>query len=253
MGGCPRSGTTLLQVMLDMHPELGMPRETNFIRELWWRRRHFGDLRDPANRRRVARVDLLRQGAPLPPPDPQADLARGGDRGRWSRPGRERSARSWSAASACTRSGKPRWGDKRPAYSGFVRPLLAMFPDAQYVNVVRDPRGIVASQCGNGLGPAGPRGAGRGHPLGVRRRAHGLGRARPAARPAPRRALRGPLSRTRTPRWSGSWRGRDFPPPVDFVEGGWWGEERPGWFVGPHELAGGPVTTDVGGALARRA
>ena len=54
MGGCPRSGTTLLQVMLDMHPELGMPRETNFIRELWWRRRHFGDLRDPANRRRVA-------------------------------------------------------------------------------------------------------------------------------------------------------------------------------------------------------
>jgi hypothetical protein len=42
--------------------------------------------------------------------------------------------------------GKPRWADKRPAYSGFVGMLFAMFPDAQYVNVVRDPRGAVASQ-----------------------------------------------------------------------------------------------------------
>ena len=55
VGGCPRSGTTLLQVMLDMHPQLGIPRETNFIRQLWWQRTRFGDLADPANRRRAAR------------------------------------------------------------------------------------------------------------------------------------------------------------------------------------------------------
>ena len=53
MGGCPRSGTTLLQVMLDMRPELGMPRETNFIRELWWPPPPRGHAH-PANRRRVA-------------------------------------------------------------------------------------------------------------------------------------------------------------------------------------------------------
>src|ERR671910_856762 len=54
IGACPRSGTTLLRAMLDNHPDLAIPRETNFVRPLWWRRVRFGDLRDPANRRRVA-------------------------------------------------------------------------------------------------------------------------------------------------------------------------------------------------------
>ena len=148
MGGCPRSGTTLLQVMLDMHPELGMPRETNFIRELWWRRRHFGDLRDPANRRRVAewifsdkehlfrrlihrritREEAIEEVAAAPPT-------------------------IGSIIERCIRlhaHDTPRFGDKRPAYSGFIGPLLQMFPDAQYVNVVRDPRGVAASQAAMG-------------------------------------------------------------------------------------------------------
>src|SRR5919198_5186031 len=51
IGGCPRSGTTLLRALLDNHPELAIPRETNFVRPLWWRRVPFGNLRDPANRR----------------------------------------------------------------------------------------------------------------------------------------------------------------------------------------------------------
>ena len=149
IGGCPRSGTTLLQVMLDMHPQLGIPRETNFIRQLWWQRTRFGDLSDPANRRRAARWIL-------------------GDREHHTwRLRREHGIKRRQAVrrivdagptmgsivEACVRlhaDPKPRWGDKRPAYSGFIVPLLAMFPDAQYVNVVRDPRGAVASQLGLG-------------------------------------------------------------------------------------------------------
>jgi hypothetical protein len=146
IGACPRSGTTLLRVMLDNHPDLAIPQETNFVRPLWWRRVRFGDLRDPANRRRVAEWIFTGKGV------------RGGrlrDGGISRRDAISRVADApptvGSIVQACLQlyaevHGKPRWGDKRPAYSGFIGMLFEMFPDAQYINVVRDPRGAVASQ-----------------------------------------------------------------------------------------------------------
>ena len=137
----------MLQVMLDMHPELGIPRETNFIRQLWWQRWKFGDLADVASRRRAARWILgdrdhltwrLRRRHHVPRKQAARRIATAGPT-------------IGSIVEACVRlhaDPKPRWGDKRPAYSGFLEPLLAMFPDAQYVNLVRDPRGAVASQLG---------------------------------------------------------------------------------------------------------
>jgi hypothetical protein len=44
--------------------------------------------------------------------------------------------------------GKPRWGEKTPGNLFFVDVLLDMFPDAQFVHVVRDPRAGVASMQG---------------------------------------------------------------------------------------------------------
>jgi hypothetical protein len=41
--------------------------------------------------------------------------------------------------------GKPRWGEKTPGNLFFVDVLLDMFPDAQFIHVVRDPRAGVAS------------------------------------------------------------------------------------------------------------
>ena len=150
IGACPRSGTTLLRLMLDNHPDMGVPQETNFVRPLWWRRVQFGDLRDPANRRRVGEWIFT---------DPDC---RGG-RLRGKSIGRDEAIRIVAEApptlggivQAClemyARSyGKPRWGDKRPAYSGFIPALFAMFPHAQYINVVRDPRSASASQMGMG-------------------------------------------------------------------------------------------------------
>ncbi len=132
--------------MLDNHPDLAIPRETNFVRPLWWQRVRFGDLRDPANRRDLAEWIFTEQehrsGRLL--------------EGRISREAAIRRVAGapptvGSIVQACfalraDANGKPRWGDKRPAYSGFIGPLFAMFPDAQYINVVRDPRGAVASQ-----------------------------------------------------------------------------------------------------------
>ena len=146
IGACPRSGTTLLRVLLDHHPDLAIPQETNFVRPLWWQRVRFGDLRDPANRRRVAEWIFTTRGV-------RGGRLRDGQISRRDAIRRVADAppTAGSMVQACLQlyaevHGKPRWGDKRPAYSGFIGMLFEMFPDAQYINVVRDPRGAVASQ-----------------------------------------------------------------------------------------------------------
>jgi hypothetical protein len=60
IGGCLRSGTTLLRTMLQARPEVAIPRETRFVLEAWQHRRQFGDLRD-ADRRRLARWIFMRE------------------------------------------------------------------------------------------------------------------------------------------------------------------------------------------------
>jgi hypothetical protein len=146
IGASPRSGTTLLRVMLDNHPDVAIPHETDFMRQVWWRRRQFGDLRDPANRQRLAEwifTTRAHRGGRL-----RGDAF---DRGEAIRRVAAAPPTVGSVVEACfrlyaERHGKSRWGDKRPSYSGSVGMLFAMFPDAQYLNVVRDPRAAVASQ-----------------------------------------------------------------------------------------------------------
>src|ERR1700754_2719208 len=52
--GCPRSGTTLLQLMLHAHQRIAIPPETRFLMPAYESRCDFGDLREPANRRTLA-------------------------------------------------------------------------------------------------------------------------------------------------------------------------------------------------------
>lgn len=152
IGACPRSGTTLLRSLLDNHPDLAMPAETDFLIPLWKTRAGYGDLADRANRRRVARFVFREEG-------------NGGQRLRAGRVTRKRAIKRVVAApptlgsvvEACFRvyaeaHDKPRWGDKRPAYAGWIDVLFALFPDAQFINLVRDPRAAVASQIPLGWG-----------------------------------------------------------------------------------------------------
>ena len=53
--GCPRSGTTMLQLMLHAHRRIAVPPETRFLLAAYWRRRDFGDLSQVDNRHRLAR------------------------------------------------------------------------------------------------------------------------------------------------------------------------------------------------------
>jgi hypothetical protein len=43
------------------------------------------------------------------------------------------------------RFGRPRWGEKRPGYYRYIDVVMRVFPGAQIVHIVRDPRDCVAS------------------------------------------------------------------------------------------------------------
>lgn len=138
--GCPRSGTTLLQVALHSHPRIALPPETWLLVDAYRERHRFGDLADPAARDRLADWVLARR--------------RTRDLGLPRREVRERlrsapptlgSALAALLSAYAERFGKPRWGDKRPGYYRDVAVVRRLLPDAQFVHVVRDPRACVAS------------------------------------------------------------------------------------------------------------
>jgi hypothetical protein len=49
--GCPRSDTTLLQKMLDVHSEIAVTAETFFIRNFYLNKERYSDLSDPDQRK----------------------------------------------------------------------------------------------------------------------------------------------------------------------------------------------------------
>jgi len=142
VGGCPRSGTTLLTAMLHAHPELAMPPETRFVVESYQRRVQFGDLRDEANRRAVGewivgtkktrfadlQLDPIRTAALVATAPPTIGSLSGAV------------LREFAA-----RDGKRRWGDKRPKHIQHIRLIFRLFPDAQFIHLIRDARGCTAS------------------------------------------------------------------------------------------------------------
>jgi hypothetical protein len=142
IGGCPRSGTTLLRTMLNAHLEHAIPRETRFVLEAWRRRTLFGDLRKEANRRRLARWIFLgeKTQARRLGVDPEEAIAR-----LTGAPPTLGSLLAECFVMFAEREGKPRWGDKRPLYALRIAAIFDLFPNAQFIHVVRDPRACVAS------------------------------------------------------------------------------------------------------------
>ncbi|MCW2991828.1 MAG: hypothetical protein JWM73_2422 [Solirubrobacterales bacterium] len=145
IGACPRSGTTLLRGLLNNHPDLAIPGESNFIFYLWRHRGEFGSLRREKNRRRMAewifdsdgRGAKRIQGRSTREEAIQRMVDAEGTIGSVFAAGFELYAERHRSA---------RWGDKRPGYAGFIKTMFELFPNAQFVNLIRDPRGAVASQ-----------------------------------------------------------------------------------------------------------
>ena len=140
--GCPRSGTTMLQLMLHAHHDIAIPPETRFVLAAYQRRRAFGDLGEADRRRALARWIVAER------------RTRFGDLGLAAEdiveritagPGTLGSALGTVFQRYAARFGKSRWGDKRPAYLQNLDVIRRLFPDAQIINIVRDGRDCVAS------------------------------------------------------------------------------------------------------------
>ncbi|WP_320779780.1 sulfotransferase [Streptomyces sp. CRN 30] len=143
--GCPRSGTTLLQLMLHAHPRIALPPENRFVLPAYERRLGFGDLARRENRAALAAWLTRRPETRFHElgVDPDAVAARVTDG-----PPTLGSALAVPLRAYAERHGKVRWGDKRPAYALHVTEILRLFPDAQFVHLVRDGRDCVASLLG---------------------------------------------------------------------------------------------------------
>ncbi|WP_246007260.1 sulfotransferase family protein [Actinomadura pelletieri] len=140
--GCPRSGTTLLQLMLHSHPRIAVPAETKFVLPAYTARCDFGDLGVRENRRALA--DWITRDRSTKFHALGLDAAEVADE-IVAGPPTLGSAIATVFRAYARRSGKPRWGDKRPSYLRYVGPLLRMFPEAQFVHLIRDGRDCVAS------------------------------------------------------------------------------------------------------------
>ncbi|MEX2671202.1 MAG: sulfotransferase [Phycisphaeraceae bacterium] len=140
--GYKRSGTTMTRLMLNAHPDLAVPPESEYflrIPQAIGNRRHGADDLEKLTRRisqlprsnfknqldEDAVRDALHAVLPADTPTIVACLYQ-----QWA-----------------TIIGKPhaRWGDKKPHHWQYIYKLSSLYPASQYIHIMRDPRDVVAS------------------------------------------------------------------------------------------------------------
>jgi hypothetical protein len=134
--GASRSGTTLMRLVLNSHPDLAVPGETHYFLHVYERYAGTGEwtkaveefltlcedrLRPPVDLSEV-RANLLS----MTEPDFRALLTLPLD--------------LWAA-----HEGKPRWGEKTPEHLFCCDQIVKFFPGASFIELIRDPRAVVAS------------------------------------------------------------------------------------------------------------
>ena len=140
-----RSGTTLLQAMLDSHPDMAIPPEAHFLVPLSRRVRRVNGRLDTGHLTWLLRRSQFAIWG-LPPDEVEAALAE-------ARPVDYAEAIRAVYASFARRRGKRRYGDKTPKHVGDIPYLARMFPEGRFIHMIRDGRDVTCSFVAHRLGP----------------------------------------------------------------------------------------------------
>ena len=137
--GAHRSGTTLLRYMLNSHPRLYLPPESEFIPAFFSRSPTRPLNRVEARRilRKIFRLRFVREWRGAPPDI--NDLVREGET---ITPARLVNALYTAYAN---QHGAARWGDKTPTYTSHIDLLHCIFPRARFIHLIRDGRDVALS------------------------------------------------------------------------------------------------------------
>ena len=140
--GSARSGTTLLRVIFNAHPEIAVPPESRFITEL----ATGSESVEPTEF--LARLERHRQFQSwgLPTEEIRPRLA-GGQPMSYAR------AIEAVYDAYTERLGKKTWGDKTPRYVENIPFLARLFPESRFIHLVRDGRNVALSYADVPFGP----------------------------------------------------------------------------------------------------
>ena len=142
IGGVSRSGKTLMRWILSSHPRIAISRRTEMWPSFHGR---FGDLASTKNLERCLDTMLDRKQIAALAPD--VDRLR-----RDFRHGATTYARLFALIHEqyAERSGKPRWGDQTGSIERYADQLMAAYPGARVIQMIRDPRDRYAALLGRG-------------------------------------------------------------------------------------------------------
>jgi hypothetical protein len=149
--GCGRSGTTLLRLMLDAHPDLAIPPESHFLSRFGKNLGRYGS---------AGHVDAERLAS---------DIVRTKTFQAWGVPGAQVMTRVRGLAAPtfagvvdavymayADAHGAPRWGDKTPRYVLDIPLFDRLLPGSRFVHIIRDGRDVAMSLRTVRFGPNEP-------------------------------------------------------------------------------------------------
>jgi Sulfotransferase family len=146
--GVARSGTTLLSLMLDAHPDLAIPYESHFIADLYKEKDIIsGRLINIQDRKNFLEETLRRpyvQRWDYTPTIDDIDLDNCCTLS---------SSINQVFAAYARHHKKGIWGDKTPSYITNIDALHHFFPDAKYIHLIRDGRDVALSLMEQWFGP----------------------------------------------------------------------------------------------------
>jgi hypothetical protein len=132
--GAPKSGTTWLQRILDAHPEVCCSGEGHFVERFT---APLARVLNAYNTQLSLEIEQVYEGEPIYGPVDQSELD---DLGR---------AFILRRLTSRAAPGVQWVGDKTPRYTHQLQALDRLFPQARFINIVRDPRDVAVSRMGH--------------------------------------------------------------------------------------------------------